>query len=46
MIIDLLIGISVLGIVSFFAWSIGYTIGYLRGMEDHDEIYETSSKDK
>ena len=46
MIIDLLIGMSVLGIVSFFAWSIGYTIGYLRGMEDHDEIYEISGKDE
>lgn len=47
MIIDLLIGMSVLGIVSFFAWSIGYSKGLKDCKKVDDKILdELFNKDK
>lgn len=44
--IDIIIGMSVLGVALLFAWSIGYKMGYVRGIEDCDEIYGIFNKDE
>ena len=44
--IDLVIGMSVLGVALLFTWSLGYKMGYDRGIEDCDEIYEIFDKDE
>lgn len=36
--IDIIIGMSVLGVALLFAWSIGYKMGYDRGFEDSKKI--------
>lgn len=44
--IDLIIGMTVLGVALLFAWSLGYKMGYDRGIYDEQSGFNINNCEK